>query len=176
MMDWTSEAAARQRRTVMEEGTRQRGADFKTFSRKINNLSFRKQMNVRPYEPPSARSFGTPDTPSQFRIAINKYPLNAKYKAIGMRALRESGLPLISMLNTRPNAQVPEVQFDSAYVLPEILATAELRPASLWKSAKVAKALYERVGPCICNTLRCISQSPVSRQGCVESKIHRNRN
>ena len=29
------------------------------------------------------------------------------------------------------------------------------------KSAKAAKALYERVGPGICNTLRCMSQSLV---------------
>ena len=41
-------------------------------------------------------------------------------KSIWMRALGKSGSPLISMLNTRLNAQVPEVQFDSANVPPEI--------------------------------------------------------
>ena len=107
-MDWTSEADSRWRRAVMEEDARQRNADFETNSRRVNNLSFREQISIRPFEPPSARLFGTPETQSQLRMssAINNYPLNAKYKAIGMRALREQESPLISMLNTRLNAQV----------------------------------------------------------------------
>ena len=75
--------------------------------------------------------------------------------------LRETGSPLISMLNTRLNAQVPEVQFDSATVPPEIWATAEQGLVSPRKSVKTAKALYERAGPRICNTLRYMSQSLV---------------
>ena len=70
---------------------------------------------MRPYEPPSARSFGTPETPSQLRMssAINSYPLNAKYKAIGMRALREVESLLISMRNNLVNVQVPAVQLNA---------------------------------------------------------------
>ena len=62
MMDWTSAAIARRRRAMMEEGTRQRDADSETHSRRVNNLSFREKISVRPYEQPNARSFKTPDT------------------------------------------------------------------------------------------------------------------
>ena len=44
---------------------------------------------------------------------------------------------------------------------PEIWATAEQGPVSPQKSAKSAKALYERVGPGICSTQRQMLQSPV---------------
>ena len=50
MMNWSSEADARRRRAVMEEDARQRDADFETYSRRVNNLSFREQISVRPYE------------------------------------------------------------------------------------------------------------------------------
>ena len=89
--------------------------------------------------------------------AINNYPLNAEHKAIGMQVLRESESPLISMLNTRLNAQVPAVQLNAP---PEIWATVEQAPVSPRKSANSAKTLYEKVGSGICNTLRYMSQSP----------------
>ena len=114
---------------------------------------------MRLYEPPNARSFGTPETPSQIQMpsAINNYLLNAKYKAIGMRALRESEFRLISMLNTRLNAQVPAVQLNAP---PKIWATAEQGPISPRKSAKATETLYKRVEPGICNTLRYMLKSP----------------
>ena len=62
------------------------------------------------------------------------------------------------MLNTRQNAQVLAVQLNAP---PEVWATAKQEPVSPRKLAKSAKALYERVGPGICNTLRYMSQFPV---------------
>ena len=93
--------------------------------------------------------------------AINKCSLNAKYKAIEMRVLKENGSPLISMLNTRLIAQVPAVQLNSANVPPEIWATPKQEPVSPRISAKTAKALNENVELEIYNTLRYISQSSV---------------
>ena len=60
------------------------------------------------------------------------------------------------MLNTHLNAQLPAVQLNTP---PEIWATAEQGPVSSRKSAKSAKALYESVGPGICNTLRYVAVS-----------------
>ena len=82
----------------MEEDARKRDPDFETYSRRVNNLSFQEQISVCMNQ----RVYGTPETPSQLRMsfAINNYPLNAKNKTIGMRALRESESPQLLMLNT----------------------------------------------------------------------------
>ena len=86
-MDWSSEADAQRRQAVMEEDARQRDADFATYSPRVNNLSFQEKISVRPYEPPSARSFGTLETPSQLAMssAINDYPLNVKMIKVNCR-------------------------------------------------------------------------------------------
>ena len=68
MIEWTSETDAR-RRAVVEEDASQKVADFETYSRRVYVLSFREQITVHYYEPPSARSFGTSDTPSQLRMS-----------------------------------------------------------------------------------------------------------
>ena len=48
----------------MAEDAGLRDADFEAHFRRTDNIFFREQISVRPNVPPSAGSFGTPDTPS----------------------------------------------------------------------------------------------------------------
>ena len=63
----------------------------------------------------------------QVNTAIRKYPRAVKNKAADQRQLRESGFPMIAMMNFELMSQLLEVQFNSVTATPQIFTMPENR-------------------------------------------------
>ena len=76
IMNWTNEARTQKRQVVMEEIEIRRAWHFEKYSRRMNNLFFREQMNVSSYQLPSASDNGAPTIPGPLKMhtAIQSYP------------------------------------------------------------------------------------------------------
>ena len=147
----------------MEEDEKRRAWHFENYSMKVNNLSLQEQMNVSPYQLPSASDYGTPTMPDSLRMhmAVQSYPRAAKNRSAELRQLRENRSPAVETMNFELNGRASEIQFNSLAATPQVLTLPENRWLNVRKSARTAKALYEKAGTGICQLLRCMSRSPV---------------
>ena len=106
MMDWTIEVRTHRKQAVMKEDERKRAWYLENYSRRVNNLSFREQMNVLPYQLPSASDYGTPTMPNFLRMytAIQSYPRAAKNMSFEQRLLRENESLVVKTMKFKLNS------------------------------------------------------------------------
>ena len=102
---------------------------FEHYSKKLNNLSLQEQINVSPYQLPSASDYGTPTMPDSLRMhtAVQSYPRAANNRSAELRQLRENGSLAVETMNCDLNGQASEVQFDSVAATPQVLTMPQNR-------------------------------------------------
>ena len=118
-------------------------------------LSQNEQFVKQPYSKTNMHIYGTSETSSYIRMsmAVGRYPQTVRNKDTGLRQLRESGSPMIAMMNLDLNNQVTDVWPDRIVRSdPEIRAMPEVGLLSSRKLVRAAKALYEKAGPTIFRT------------------------